>query len=261
MPFARSPGHSAPCRRGFIAAALSATAAGALAAPFELTYQGYFETNEALNLRSDASPTFFSASTPFTISAQFDDSSPNLAPSPPIPPPNPFDGYRAYAPTSMSLFVAGAHYRLNGTDNPGLTVSIFDKNSFDPGRYAVGIIVDAVADGAGIIGDFSSASPDFTVSALVSTTFTAYNGVGHSSGACMPGTGMAPNCDHFVTPLVLRDAGNVAWNLTLANYELDPPAQALNMASIAAVVPEPSSYCLMLAGMGMLIWATRARRR
>jgi len=119
----------------------------------------------------------------------------------------------------------------------------------------VGIIVDAVQEGAGIIGDFRSAAPNFTVDALVPTEFTSFRGVGHSSGACSSGT--PPNCPHLVTPLVLRDASNVAWNLTLANYVMDPPDQPVNIAQITAV-PEPASSLLILAGLGVV--GLRARR-
>lgn len=249
---------SSACPRLLAAAALVTSSCVANAVPFELAYSGYFNTNEALNLASGPSLTFFTALTPFTIIARFDDSSPNLAPhSPPAPPP--FAGYRAYAPTSMTIDLGTfGHFTVNSIDNPGLTVSIFDQHSFDPGRYAVGIIVNAPADGAGIIGDFSSASPSFVASSLTSTVFGDYNGVGHSSGVCMSGT--APDCDHFVTPLVLRGLENAAWNLTLANYEVNPPDQPLNRASITAV-PEPSIFGLMLASTGLLAWGARSRRR
>lgn len=251
---------SSACPRLLAAAALVTSSCAAHAVPFEFAYSGYFSTNEALNLASGPSLTFFTGLTPFTIIARFDDSSLNLAPhSPPAPPP--FAGYRAYEPTSMTIDLgAFGHFTVNSIDNPGLTVSIFDQHSFDAGRYAVGIIVNAPADGTGIIGDFSSASPNFVASALTSTVFGDYNGVGHASGACMPGTGAAPKCDHFVTPLVLRGSENAAWNLTLANYETDPPDQPLNRASITAV-PEPSIFGLMLASTGLLAWGARSRRR
>lgn len=242
--------------RHLAAAACAAACLGANAAPFELTYSGWFSTAEALNPASDASPTHFGATTPFLLQARFDDSSPNLAPLPPGP--SPFDGFRAYAPTSMTFYIGSAGtFTANGTDNPGLSVAIFDSNSFTPGRYAVGFIVDPVADGAGIVGDFRGASPSFVASALGATTFTGFVGAGHSSGTCMSGS--PPMCPHNVTPVVLRDAGNTAWNLTLANFEGDLPAERMNMAAIAAV-PEPATYGLMIAGLGLLAWVARARR-
>ena len=229
----------------------------AQASPFELIYSGYLNTTEALNLRSAVSPTFFAADTPFTFNARFDNSTPNLAPTfPPAPPP--FGGYRAYAPSSMTIDIQGQRFSISVADNPLLTVSIFDRGSFDPGHYAVGFIVDAPGDGAGIIGDFLSASPNFVVSALTPTTFGDYVGVGHASGLCSSGS--PPECPHQVTPLVLRDASQRSWNLTLGNYELDPPNQALNSARIVAV-PEPTTYGLMLAGLGGLMLAKRSRRR
>lgn len=240
-----------------IAAAGALTSFSAQATVFDFHYTGWLGTVEALNLQSDANPTFFGEATSFSLLARFDDASPNMAPhSPPAPPP--FAGFRAYAPTSMSIDVAGMHFTVNGTDNPLLSISIFDRNSFDPGHYAAGFIVDPVTDGAGIVGDFMSASPDFVASALTSTTFGSFVGAGHSSGTCI--SGMPPDCPHNVTPIVLRDAANVAWNLTLASYEQDYPDQGLNTAVLSAV-PEPASYALMLAGMGALGWLAQRRRR
>jgi hypothetical protein len=242
-----------------LAAAVSLAAiCSAQAAPLKLTYKGYFSGTEALNPQSSASPNFFDAVTPFTLVARFDTSTPNLAPpSPPAPPP--FAGFRAYAPSSMTMDIDGTLFSLNGTDNPGLSVSIFDNNSFTPGRYAAGFIVDAAADGAGIIGDFKSASPDFTAAELVPTTFTEFAGVGHSSGVCLVGT--PGNCEQSaVTPVVLRDSTNAAWNLTLAYYSMDYPDQPLNAARITAV-PEPATFGLMLVGLGLAAFASRARRR
>lgn len=237
------------------AAACSMVTTYSHSAPYELIYDGFFTSAEALNPTSSPAPIYFAGTNPFKIKARFDDSSPNLAPSPPLPPPNPFDGFRAFAPSAMTLEAAGQVFSVSVADNPGLSVSIFDQNSFMPGFYGVGIIVDAVQDGAGIIGDFRSAAPNFTADALMPTEFTSFRGVGHSSGACS--SGAPPNCPHLVTPLVLRDASNVAWNLTLANYEMDPPGQPVNVAQIIAV-PEPASSLLILAGLGLV--GLRARR-
>lgn len=243
-------------RAGLVVAACGLAAAGAQATPYELVYHGYFTSDEALNRASDALAPF-GAMTAFQFNARFDDSTPNQAPTPPLPPPNPFDGFRAYLVQSMTLQVSGMTFSVSVADNPGLTVSIFDQNSFEPGFYGIGIIVDAVADGAGIIGDFASASPEFTVDALTPTTFGGYRGVGHSSGTCI--TGMPPTCPHNVTPIVMRDSGNVAWHLTLANYAMDPPEQPVNTAQIIGV-PEPSTIALVLAGLGGLGLAVRRRR-
>ena len=235
------------------AAACTMVSAGALAAPFELTYTGYFNSSEALNLASAPAPAFFGLNTAFTLQAGFDNSSPNLAPpAPPAPPA--FAGYRAYAPTWMTFEIGGASFTASSADNPGLTVSIFDKNSFEPGFYGVGIIVNAPADGAGIIGDFSAATTEFTVDSLVSTVFTGYRGVGHSSGTCS--SGQPPLCPHNIEPIMLRDAANGAWKLTLGSYSADPPAQPINTAQIMAV-PEPASMALLASGLGLLSLALR----
>jgi hypothetical protein len=131
----------------------------------------------------------------------------------------------------------------------------------------VGLFADPVGDGAGVVGDFVSAAPNFTVDQLTATAFVDYFGVGHSSGVCE--SGFPPNCPHRVTPWVLRDAGDQAWNLTLANYEEDYPVAhtpgatvgPLNTAQITAV-PAPASLALMAAGMlGGWSGAARAVRR
>ncbi|MBC7734643.1 MAG: PEP-CTERM sorting domain-containing protein [Bacteriovorax sp.] len=245
-----------------LAGVCAALAIGAQAAPYELRYTGSFSNAEALNLATASNPRFFNDWTPFTLRAWFDDSTPNLAP----PFGGPFDGFRAYAPSAATFEIGGAVYTMSLADNPKLTVSIFDRNSFDPGHYAVGIIIDAFADGAGIVGDFLSASPNFTAAALTPTQYADFYGVGHASGVCLSGN--PPDCPHAVEPLVLRDSGNGAWNLTLGNFEADYPVAhrpgaevgPLNTAQIVAV-PEPSTYGLMLTGLfGMGCLARRRSR-
>ena len=172
-----------------LATGVFAFAAGhAQASPFELIYNGVFNNQDALNLASQSTPTFFTSPTPFTLRAFFDTSSPNLAPpSPPAPPP--FAGFRAYSPSLATIDVSGQTYTIdNFNTNPiaGLTVAIFDQNSFNPGRYGIGILQQPPLDGAGFVADFSGATSNFTAAALVSTTFTGYNGVGHGA-ALLPG--------------------------------------------------------------------------
>jgi len=240
----------------------------AQATPLELIYNGVFNSQDALNLASQSPPTFFSSDTPFTIHAWFDTSSPNLAPpSPPAPPP--FAGFRAYSPSLATIDVNGQTYTIeNFTTNPtaGLTVAIFDRNSFNPGRYGIGILQQPPQDGAGIIADFSGASPDFTANSLVPTTYTGYNGVGYGSGVCLQGTG--GNCQlNAVTPFVLHDSMNRTWALTLGNYEEVYPGGAdagtgtpgpLNQAQLVAT-PEPGASAIV--GVGLMFLFAFARRR
>jgi hypothetical protein len=243
---------------------------GAQAAPFELIYNGYLNTQDALNPASQSNPTYFADLTPFTISAFFDASSPNLAPSsPPAPPP--FAGFRAYSPSLVTISIGGQVYTMdNFTANPtaGVTVAIFDRNSFTPGRYAIGILQQPPQDGAGIIGDFAGASPDFTADTLTSTTFTGYSGVGYGSGVCLQGTGA--NCQvSAVTPFVLHDSLNQTWALTLGNYDEAYPGGddagssgripgPLNQAQLVAT-PEPGTLGVM--GAALAIGLGFARRR
>lgn len=239
-------------------------AIGVRATPFELVYTGTFNTSEALNLASAANPTYFTDSTPFTVRALFDDSTPNLAPTFG----GPFNGFRAYAPSVATIEILGQLYSVTSIlDNAtaGVSVAIFDQNSFFPGRYGIGLIADPFGDGAGFVGDFASASPNFVVSALTPTTFTEYYGVGHGSGVCQSGS--PPACPHVVTPWILHDASNVAWNLSWGNYQEDYPEAhtpratvgPLNTAVITAV-PEPASVSIVLSGL-LALGATAGRRR
>jgi len=237
----------------------------AQASTFELIYNGVFNTQDALNLASQSNPTHFTGSTPFTIHAWFDTSSPNLAPpSPPAPPP--FAGFRAYSPSVATIDIGNQSYSIenfNTNATAGLTVAIFDNNSFTPGRYAIGILQQPPLDGAGIIGDFSGASPDFTAGALTGTTFTGYNGVGYGSGVCSGG----PGVDCAVTPFVLHD-GNQTWALTLGNYEEVYPGGSdpvegnpgpLNEAELLAT-PEPGTLAIAVGGLAVLFGLVRRRR-
>src|SRR6185437_1351379 len=227
------------------------------ATPLQLIYTGVFNSQNSLT-PSGGSGGAFTTPTPFTINAWFDTSSPNLAPpSPPAPPP--FAGFRAFNPSQATITIGGTTYTMETIgQNPtaGVTVAIFDQNSFSPGRYGVGILQDPPADGAGIVGDFTGASPDFTASNIVPTTYTGYQGVGYGSGVCLQGTG--GNCQlNAVTPLVLHSGGQT-FNLTLGNFEEDYPEVhdpasgnilgPLNTAQLVAV-PEPATYGLALLAL------------
>ncbi|HSC64121.1 MAG TPA: PEP-CTERM sorting domain-containing protein [Caldimonas sp.] len=253
--------------RLIVTGALTVIALAAQAAPFELVYTGTFNTTESLNLASAGSRTFFSASTPFTITAFFDNSSPNVLPPAPV-----FSGFHAYVPTLATIQINGATYKIDTAatnSTAGVTVAIFDRSSsFNTGRYGIGLIANVVSDGAGIVGDFAGASPEFSVNALTPVTYTDYFGVGHGSGPCISGN--PPACPHLDTPWVLHDSSNVAWNLTLGNYIEDYPSLhpgsgattvgALNTAAILAV-PEPATIGLLLAGLAGVGARTRAQRR
>jgi hypothetical protein len=238
------------------------------AAQLELVYTGTFNSLDSLAPASGGGGAF-TTPTPFTINAWFDTSSPNLGPpSPPLPPP--FAGFRAYNPSLATITIGGTMYSIESIgQNPtaGVTVAIFDQNSFSPGRYGIGILQDPPADGAGIIADFTGASPGFTAANIVPTVFTGYQGVGYGSGVCLQGTG--GNCQlNAVTPFVLHDGMGGNFNLTLGNYEEDYPILhdptiprligPLNTAQLIAT-PEPATFglaALALAACG-LFWRKR----
>lgn len=235
-----------------LGAALVSLPAGA--APFELIYTGAFGSGDALGLASAPSPTPFAATTPFTLRASFDSSSPNLVAGLPFP------GFAAYAPSSVTLTFGGTTYRVVGAaENPaaGVSVALFDPgNVFIPGRYAVGVIVDPVRDGAGIVGDWSSASPGYSVSSLVPTVWQDYNGAGFSSGV-----GCATGGVCTVAPLVLSDAAGLVYGLTLGTREEEFSQGApLHTARLAAV-PLPGTLGLTAAAAAMLALVRRPDRR
>jgi len=238
-------------------------------ASFELVYNGFFNNLDALNLASQSTPTHFTGDTAFTIRAFFDNSSPNLAP--PVPN-SPFVGFRAYAPSLATIDIGGQTYTMDTfTTNAtaGVTVAIFDQNSFTPGRYAVGILQQPPQDGAGIIGDFSGASPNFTVNTLTSTTtFTGFNGVGFGSGVCLQGA--PPNCSlNAITPFVLHNGASQTFSLTLGNYQAvypggsDPASMGipgpLNAAQLVAT-PEPGTLGAVGAAFALMLGLARRRR-
>lgn len=239
------------------------------AAQLELIYTGILNSQNSLTSASGVGGAF-TTPTPFTINAWFDTDSFNLAPpSPPLPPP--FAGFRAYDPSLATISIGGITYSMETiSQNPtaGVTVAIFDNNSFTPGRYGVGILQQPPADGAGIVGDFAGASPDFSASNIVPTVFTGYSGVGYGSGVCLQGTG--GNCQlNAVTPFVLRGPSGGLFSLTLGNFEEDYPVihdatspnilGPLNTAQLVAT-PEPATVGLTLSALLGCLLVGRKRK-
>jgi hypothetical protein len=138
----------------------------------------------------------------------------------------------------------------------GVAVSIFDpSNVFTPGRYAVGLFADPVADGAGFVGDFLSASPGFSVTSLRPTEFTGYQGAGFLAGV---GCFFGPVCTP--SPLLMRDTAGTAYGLQLASRTEEAADGApLHTARLVAAVPEPATWTMLIVGFGA-IGATLRRR-
>ena len=118
----------------------------ALAAPFQLTYNGVFGTTDSIS--PEGGPiTSFASPTPFTLTATFDTASTNYVS---FLPPFLQSGWVSYSPISAMLSAGGQVYSVdNFASNPasGIAVAIFDQNTiFEPGFYGVGFIQDPVAD-------------------------------------------------------------------------------------------------------------------
>ena len=235
-----------------VAALAGALAPSASANEFQLTYAGSFNTTDALNLEGTPT-TDFTALTPFTATAVFDDASPNLA----APVGN--AGFVAYSPILATLTVAGQTYNFATTEqNPtaGVSVAIFDGTTGfgPPGHYAAGLLQNPLQDGAGFIGDWASATPTFSAAHLVPTIFTGYTGVGYGSGPD-PHNGNPP----AVVPIPLTDPSGKSYLLTLGNYDENAgPGLTVNTASLSAV-PEATPLALLAAGLGLLVISRRRR--
>jgi len=229
--------YSAFLRCSVLVTALTAmTIPDAFATPFELVYTGTFSSTEAMNLTGGATDAF-TGPTPFIATAFFDDSSPNLVSMLPFP------GFVAYSPTSATLTIGRDTFTFATYDQDpmhGVSVAIFDDTTpfGPPGHYAAGFLQNPVADGAGFIGDFVSASPTFSAAHLTPTSFTGYFGVGHGSG---PETFFGSNV-HTVVPIPLTDSHGHGYSLTLGNFDEEAATGVQNTANILAVpVPETSS--------------------
>ena len=251
MPISRTPQvrSSAPLCWIACVAATALFAPAASAQKFDFTYTGTFSAADALNAQGAALDPFTST-TPFLINAVFDESSANLAAPVGVP------GFVAYSPISATLTVGRDVYNLetyNQSPTQGISVAIFDDTTpFGPGHYAVGLLQNPLADGAGIIGDFATASPTFSATHLVPTTFEGYTGVGYGSG---PGGA--------IVPIPMTDSGGHTDLLTLGNYDEEAATGVENTAVLkAAPVPEASSalaFGLLLCLGGMAVARKKAK--
>lgn len=297
--------------RGVAAAALAvglSAAPGAQATEFKLTLSGFFNattdnpltgmgnpviTETITNGTGTGAPTL-TANEPFTLTGFFNNSGPNLIATG-LTPPFLSQGWVDYAPSSVTLNVGGSTYSVGTYDGsmagggPGLTVAVFDDTTFfSPApppfsHFAAGFIQNPIADGAGIVGDWTDLSPGYTIPNLVTTTYPAsdFYGVGFGSGPCPhPPPGPGGVCEplgdvNTVVPIPLDDQ---AYWLTLGTYDLNNPANQIDDTSNGpfpnpidskyffsaqlTVVPEPSTWALLLVGFaGLAATGIRVRRK
>jgi hypothetical protein len=266
--------------RGFASAALAfglsaALAPTAQAEEFKLTLSGVFNgtgadpttsPTETLTPTGGGANLLTTANEPFTMTGIFDTSTGTL-----LPPPStgfPSTGFVDYAASSVTLTVGGTTYDVatGPSGGPGLTVAIFDKSQvFNFKHFGAGFIQNPVQDGAGIVGDWLTATPTYTVASLVPTTYSDYWGAGLGPGVCTGGGGSGIGCT--TTPIPLDGD---AFQLTLggiSGYDLENPSNGVPIdptrarpnyandnffsASLTAV-PEPATWALMLAGFAGL---------
>lgn len=238
-------------------AAFAASVAGAQAnaAVLQFVYTGRLSAPDSLALASGG-PDLVTGPTAFRLTARFDPQGPDIAP--------PFlAGLAAFRPLSARFTIGGVLYTID-TAQSDFAIAFFDRdNMFGPrnsGRYAAGWIVEAdvppmpfgIGDGPGIVGDYLSASPDFTVDNIVPTTFTNFQGAGFAEG---PGCGIFPTMCNIV-PLHLIGPDRLSYLLQLEGRE-DEAADG-DFIQTAQIVPQPAT--LALFGLGA-IGLARLRRR
>ena len=234
----------------WLATAIGLTSMSAAAEPFRLVYTGtLYAGKDALAPVGGAN--LVTADTGFTLDALFDTSSPNLS-GLPLP------GYVAYAPSAATITIGGVSYGLSAysPSNPdGIAVTLFDRsNVFAPGLYGVGFFANAPKDGAGVVGDFTSASPDFSVTALKSTVFSGFNGAGYSPTTGCGETHLACSGTEY---LALTGPGASSYNLSFSGRD---EIGGMSTAILTAV-PEPASWALMMGGLALVVAPLRRRPR
>ncbi len=256
---------------GITLAALTAATPSAKAEPFLFTLNGNFYGGFSL------SGTPIADGTPFTETATFDTSTPNLLGVP---------GTAVYAPSTAAITFSGTTYQIapySALNPTGVTVAIFDRSSPFPvsPEYGVGLVGNNAIEGAGIIADFLSATPNIGAGNLATTSFpaSAYVGSGISSGICVsaPSTCFGATQILDVEPYALT-ANGTAYTLTfpfalvtLASELNDPnapqamglPGLTIETPSSASLtdVPEPSSWLMLCFGMTAIAFVRSARLR
>jgi hypothetical protein len=229
--------------------AFSVFASAAQASLFQFVFDGFLDSRSGIGLASAPGPTPFSGPTAFRFTAIFDNASRNLVA------PLPFPGFVAYAPSRAEMTIGNATYQVESFSAAtplGVGVSIFDpRQPFFTGKYAAGFISDPLGDRAGMVADYSGATPGFLVPTLTSTTFTGYNGVGVTSGKCLTNCPPAPPAGpptYEVTPIHMTMGGN-DYRLYLGNYldEATSDGRFTFRAQILAI-PEPGTLALLALG-------------
>jgi len=239
-------------RRVVIIVASLALAGMARAAPLQLVYDGYLSPGDTLG------GVRLGAFTPFEARAVFDSSIPLAQLEP---------GASSYAPSTFTLTISGSLFNVTRVqDDPvyGQTVVIFDKTAPDSNspayqgkpHYGIGFFSQGGGN-VGVIGDWTAATPEFTLGTIVPTTLNQFYGVGYNDGPVKLTT------NGVATTLQLNDPPDYnATDPSQAYYgsNVGAPTIADNHASIQAV-PEPASAVLLASATCVLgLWRRRASK-